>query len=133
MGAWREFGIPDSLKTSCLSVRVRLRLPTKVIVMETHGENAFYDFVASGYDPDSVKDDDVNHVVQQWAIHLVPYFGVPTWDQQNMRRMQWPSLMAQLTYKLQRAHWALQQRFERQQEQMIELKKEISALKRAKK
>jgi hypothetical protein len=100
--------------------------------METHSQKVFYDFVASGYDPDSVKDDDVNHVVQEWSIHLVPWFGVPTLEQQNMRRLQWPSLMAQLTYKLQRAHWTLQQRFKLQQEQIIELKKELSALKRAK-
>ncbi len=98
--------------------------------MKTHAEEAFEKFVISGYDPESVAVDDLYAVIQTWVYsELVPVTN-GSYGDLIIRSNQWASKLAQLAARIQSELWQTRNKLQRQREQLIEAKKEISRLKR---
>lgn len=100
---------------------------------KSNSQVIFEKFVASGYDIDSVPVEDLHHVVSAWKIILIPALPPYSWESQDARGKQWPWIFAKAAELLQRDRWKLQAKIEEQKRELIEVRKELSQLKRAKK
>lgn len=103
-------------------------------MLERIGEDSdeFKEFVRSGYDADKVLPNRILHIASEFASHMNPAF-TGSYDEQQIRKAQWPALFVGLVSVLQHAYWEAQDKIRSQREELIEIKKELSALKRAKK
>lgn len=98
----------------------------------TRSEEAFQKFVESGYDDLSVPIEDIHGVVCEWRLKLVPYYPKATYLQQISRKQQWPWVFAALVGRMYEAWYATTLENKALKAQLIEHRKEISKLKRAK-
>lgn len=98
----------------------------------TEAEIAFRKFADDGYNAANVPEENIYGVLRTFAVHLVPYEGIPTWVEQDRRKRTWPWVMADLAARIMGKNHILEARNKRLQEQLIEAKKEISQLKRKK-
>ncbi len=82
---------------------------------------------------DTIEPDRVLAVISEWASETVPVQGLATFAEQERREMTIPFLVVKLVEVLQQAYWDSQEKIREQREELIEAKKEVSRLKRAKK
>jgi DICT domain-containing protein len=99
-----------------------------------YSEKVFDKFVESEYNVNEVPIDDVHHVAMEWAVKLVPVnYAMASWQHQEARGNTIPWKFNKLVQRLRGALWEAERKLKRQQEDLIEARKELSRLKRLQK